>query len=66
MNTLHVVDCATCGETIRTLTIFGEVYPRLDWEIIQKDVFPHGIVIERWFEHLLRFQYSFPECKSTP
>jgi len=33
MNTLHVVDCATCGETILTLTIFGEVYPRLDWEI---------------------------------
>lgn len=24
MNTLHIVDCATCGETIRTLTIFGE------------------------------------------
>jgi hypothetical protein len=33
MNTIHVVDCATCGETIRTLTIFSEVYPRLDWEI---------------------------------
>ena len=26
--------------------------------------FPHGIFIERWFEHLVRFQYRFPECKS--
>jgi len=37
VNTLH---CATCGETIRTLTIFGEVHSRLDREIYtEKRVF---------------------------
>jgi hypothetical protein len=25
----------------------------------RKVCFPHGIAIERWFEHLVRFQYSF-------
>jgi len=40
----------------RSLPTFGLGNPH------RKVRFPHGIVIERWFEHLVRFQDSFLEC----
>jgi hypothetical protein len=59
---LTVLPVEKRSELSQSLAMFTHVWIG---KSMQKDVFPHGIVIERWFEHLVRFQYSYVECKAN-